>query len=224
MTWGKGRISHRDLAFKFFLGHHQMLIVKLYKYLGIRIGRSGGWQHHFRHMADKIKLKTGEILGWARRYEIPLPLVTRVWEIYVRSAALYGGAICDAPTSAIALLDRAQRQAGRMVLGFDGLCLAQLYLQRWAGQRCQPTLSSKGLACLVEFAKVTMRTYVQLPSPAPLTTCLGSQSPSRWCGHGVGMSPQRTNLHGECSSKLANTRPDNRRLPSWRANVSLAAH
>ena len=45
MMWGKSRISHRDLAFKFFLGHHRMPIVRLYKYLGIRIGRSGGWQH-----------------------------------------------------------------------------------------------------------------------------------------------------------------------------------
>jgi hypothetical protein len=69
-------------------------------------------------MACKIKSKTGELIGWARRYGIPLPVVVRVWAIYFRQAALHGAAVSDPPTSAVQILDRAQRQAGRMLLGF----------------------------------------------------------------------------------------------------------
>ena len=118
MVRGKGRLSADHAERRFTLGRHLLTRVQVYRYLGILIGCSARWLHHFQHIADKIKSKTGEIIGWARRYDIPLPVVVRVWDIYVRQAALYGAAVCVPPATALALLDRAQRQAASRILGF----------------------------------------------------------------------------------------------------------
>jgi hypothetical protein len=97
MVWGRGRLSVADNSLIFHLGSRLVPFVSVYKYLGVRIGCSGGWLHHFNHMADKAITKTREVAAWARQYKVPLTLVVRVWDLYVERAVLYGANVCQPP-------------------------------------------------------------------------------------------------------------------------------
>jgi hypothetical protein len=121
MVWGSGRLSEADSHRTFSLSGKSVPRVTMYKYLGVRIGCRGGWLHHFQFMAEKVITKTREIAFWAKSNIVPLPVAVRVWDLYVKRAVLYGAAVCTPPPAAVSLLNNAQRQAGRIVLGLRRL-------------------------------------------------------------------------------------------------------
>ena len=118
MVWGKGRQPAARTNIVLRLGEHFLPYVSTYKYMGVRIASSGSWFPHFQYMADKVKSKPSEIVAWARRYEVILPVVVRLWELYVHRAVTFGAVICEPTRTDTQTLDRAQRQAGRRILGF----------------------------------------------------------------------------------------------------------
>ena len=118
MAWGHGRLSEADKKHRFLIAECELPMVNMYKYLGVWIGCSGGWLHHFRFMAEKMMNKTREIHAWARLHLVPLTLTIRLWDLYVRWAVLYGANVCTPPPTATIQIDRALRCAGRVLLGF----------------------------------------------------------------------------------------------------------
>ena len=171
-----------------------MLKVKMYRYLGIHIGCSGGWLHHFRHMAAKIKSKTGEIIGWARRYDIPLPLMARVWEIYVRHASLHGAAIACPPPHCVELMDRAQRQAGRMMLSFRKQIPGPAVLAElgWTSISLDLTYARAGfLGRICQVTNLYVQTMVEMTAANPRSWIASTVRLVRpWCGN---ITPDQTN-------------------------------
>ena len=119
MVWGKGRTCKQDVDVIFTLGQLNMPQVNVYKDLGILISARCSWSHHAKHMATKAITKSREIDAWARIHQVQLDLALTVWTLYVLRAVLYGASVCWLSASDTKTLDRAQRQCGRLLLGFS---------------------------------------------------------------------------------------------------------
>ena len=70
------------------------------------------------YMRERVLKRTGELVRWARMRHVTIDVLERLWRLYVERSALYGAALLDLPPSGARTLDRIQRKAGRMVLGF----------------------------------------------------------------------------------------------------------
>lgn len=89
-----------------------------YKYMGILFSSGGGWVHHVVQAKPKWLKKTGALVAWARRFGVPLDVLSRVWRLYAERGVLFAGAVLELPPSGLGMLDGIQRRCGRMLLGF----------------------------------------------------------------------------------------------------------
>ena len=119
MIFGKGPLSHDDKFFSFALGPRHVPVVSAYKYCGHVLSCGGSSSAQLHKVHEKVVKRTGEIVAWARSYEVSLDVVDRMWRLHVQSGAFFSVGVLCLPPSALCKIDRSQRKAARMLAGFS---------------------------------------------------------------------------------------------------------
>ena len=121
------------------IGARLLPIVHTYKYMGQALQVTGRWDEWLKTLVRRTKLKTAELVRWARANHITIDILAPLWTVYVEKAAEWGLASTTLTTTQIKALDTAQRMAARQILGHSSTspwpspCL-ELGWQTWSSQ------------------------------------------------------------------------------------------
>ena len=137
MAWGLGPLSIAEESVRIALRKGLLPRVKIYKYGGVVVSSGGGWGHQLAYVRKRTLSKTRALSAWGRRLQVTVDILERIWRIYVERSALFGMGFPQLPDSALATLDRIQRVAGRLLLGYASRCptpviVAELGWTRWS--------------------------------------------------------------------------------------------
>ena len=121
------------------IGARLLPIVHTYKYMGQALQVTGRWDEWLKTLVRRTKLKTAELVRWARANHITIDILAPLWTVYVEKAAEWGLASTTLTTTQTKALDTAQRMAARQILGHSSTspwpspCL-ELGWQTWSSQ------------------------------------------------------------------------------------------
>eukprot|EP00434_Breviolum_minutum_P036790 symbB.v1.2.032613.t1/scaffold3934.1/size47971/3 len=101
------------------VGSHPLPVVHQYRYLGGVVAHDGSVLPALQDIQSRSIIKTATLMRWCRSQSIPVPLIARLWVLYVESAVMPLLAALPLTNRHLNIYDRMQRKMGRMLLGYQ---------------------------------------------------------------------------------------------------------
>ena len=101
------------------VGSHPLPVVHQYRYLGGVVAHDGSVLPALQNIQSRSIVKTATLMRWCRSQSIPVPLIARLWVLYVESAVMPLLAALPLTNRHLNICDRMQRKMGRMLLGYQ---------------------------------------------------------------------------------------------------------